>query len=78
MFGWDTVIYVVISIVISLIAYAFAPKPKMPKPQAASEMENPTADAGRPIPVVFGTLTIKGPNFLWYGEKNVRTFKVKS
>lgn len=74
----QTLIYLIVSIVISLIAYAFAPKPKMPKPPAASAMENPTADAGRPIPVVFGTLTIKGPNFLWYGEKNVRTFKVKS
>lgn len=78
MFGWDTLIYLLISVVISLAAAALAPKPKAPKPEAAAQMENPTADAGRPIPVVFGTVTIKGPNFLWYGDKSVRTFKVKA
>lgn len=55
-----------------------APKPKTPKPEAAKDLENPTAEAGRPIPVVFGTITVKGLNVLWYGDKSFRTVKVKA
>jgi len=69
-------VQILVSIVLSFLAYLLAPKPKQPKPAAAAEMENPTADAGRPVPVVFGTLTIKGPNFLWYGEKSVKEYTV--
>lgn len=69
-------VQILISIALSLLAYLIAPKPKTPKPAAAAEMENPTADAGRPIPVVFGTMIIKGPNFLWYGDKSVIEYTV--
>ena len=55
-----------------------APKPKAPKPEAAKDLEDPTAEAGRPIPVVFGTVTVKGLNLLWFGEKSLRTSKVKA
>jgi len=70
------IVQILVSIALSFLAYLLAPKPKQAKPEAAAEMENPTADAGRPIPVVFGTVTIKGPNFLWYGEKTVKEYKV--
>lgn len=33
-------------------------------------MESPTAEAGRPIAVVFGEILVKSPNFLWYGDKS--------
>ena len=72
------IVQIIISIVLALLSYLFAPKPKSPKPESAAEMENPTADAGRPIPVVFGTITIKGPNFLWYGDKKVVEYSVKA
>ena len=55
-----------------------APKIKSPKPDAAKDLEDPTAEAGRPIPVPFGTMTIKGLNLLWYGDKDKRTYKVKA
>lgn len=71
------IVQIIVSIVQALLSYFFAPKPKTPKPASATEMENPTADAGRPIPVVFGTITIKGPNFLWYGDKKVIEYSVK-
>lgn len=67
-----------ISLAIQIIAYALMPKPKPPKPEAAKELENPTAEAGRPISVVFGSMMIKGPNVLWFGEKSIRTYKVKA
>lgn len=55
-----------------------APRPKAPKPEAAKDLEEPTAEAGRPIPVVFGTVTVKGLNLLWFGEKSLKTSKVKA
>jgi hypothetical protein len=66
-----------ISIAIQIIAYIIMPKPKPPKPEAAQDLKNPTAEAGRPIPVVFGTLTVKGVNILWFGDKSIRTYKTK-
>jgi hypothetical protein len=54
------------------------PKAKAHKPDATTDMDNPTAEAGRPIPVVFGTITVKGLNVLWYGDKYTKTKKVSS
>lgn len=76
MVGW--LLGLLISVAIQIVAYIIMPKPKAPKPEAAKDLENPTAEAGRPIPVVFGTVTIKGPNILWYGEKSINTFKVSA
>lgn len=67
-----------ISLAISIISYLIMPKPKAPKPEAAKDLEDPTAEAGRPIPVVFGTMTVKGLNVLWFGDKSKRTYKVKA
>lgn len=69
---------VVISLVLSVVAYVLTPKPKQPKPDAARDMDNPTAEAGRPIPVVFGTVIVKGLNVLWYGDKSTKTYEVKA
>lgn len=60
------------------LTYLLAPKVKAPKPDAAKDLEDPTAEAGRPIPVVFGTMTVKGLNVLWYGDKGQKTYKVKA
>lgn len=65
-----------IGLALSVVAYLIMPKPKQPKPPAAKDMEDPTAEAGRPIPVVFGTITVKGGNLLWYGEKSLAERKV--
>jgi hypothetical protein len=69
-------------IVVALAAVALnlllAPKVKAPKPEAVKDLESPTAEAGRPIPVVFGTITVKGLNVLWYGDKSFVTKKVKA
>lgn len=66
-----------VALAVNVVVYLITPKPKQPKPQAAKDLENPTAEAGREIPVIFGTITIMSPNFLWYGDKSVRTYKVK-
>lgn len=61
----------VVSVAISLL---LMPKPKAPKPDSVKDLEDPTAEAGRPFPVVFGTITVKGLNVLWFGNKQVETY----
>jgi hypothetical protein len=53
------------------------PRPKTPKPPGATDLANPTAEAGKPLPVVFGTITVKGLNVLWFGDKKAVDKKVK-
>lgn len=72
---WLTLALAVVSVALNLL---LAPRPKPPKPEAAKDLELPTAEAGRPIPVVFGTMTVKGLNILWYGEKSSRISKVNA
>jgi len=49
------------------------------KPQAASldDFSLPTAEEGRPIPVVFGTVLITGPNVVWAGDLKADPIKKK-
>lgn len=70
------VVQLVVAVAVSAISYLLAPKPKGPGP--AKDLENPTADASRPRPVLFGTKTIKGLNLLWFGDKKKRSYKVKA
>lgn len=61
-------IQVAIGLAVGVVGYLLMPQPKRTKPPEARDLEAPTAEAGRPIPVIFGTLDIRGPNILWYGE----------
>lgn len=72
--GWF--LPLLLAIVLNVVAYLIAPKPKKVKPEAAKDLEDPTADAGRPIPVVFGTVTVKGLNVLWFGDKGKHSFNL--
>lgn len=76
MAGWFLAL--LISLAVQVVSYLLTPKPKGPKAEAAKDLENPTADAGRDLPVVFGTVTVKSPNCLWHGEKSKVTYKVKA
>lgn len=62
---------------IRFILKLLSPRVKKQKPEAVKDLEDPTADAGRTIPVVFGTITVKGLNILWFGDKSHRKYKVK-
>lgn len=74
--GWF--VQLVIAIVMLAVSYLIAPRPKSSSgpPATAQELDDPTADAGAPIPVVFGTITIKSPNVLWFGQKSIKTYSV--
>lgn len=67
--------YLVVLIVAALVIQALAPKPPAPKPASLKDFDVPTAEQDRPIPVVFGTVTVSGPNVIWYG--NLRTEAIK-
>jgi len=71
------VIALIVSTVLNVAAYLLTPKPKGSN-REARDLESPTAEAGRPFPVVFGTMRIKGLNVLHYSDKAKRTFKVKA
>lgn len=71
------VVQFVIAVVLALVAYLLTPKPKSVTPENAQDLEAPTAEAGRPVPVVFGDITVKGLNCLWYGDISKQTVKVK-
>ena len=60
--------YLAVLVVSSVVAMALAPKPKPPKPAALSDFDAPTAEEGRAVPVIFGTVWITGPNVVWYGD----------
>lgn len=69
-------IQLLIGIGIQIVAFLLAPKPKGPKPPSLEDLEAPTAEHGRPIPVVFGTITVTSPNAIWSGDKSIRTREV--
>ncbi len=68
-------VQLLVGIALNVIGYLLMPKPKPPKPPELEDLENPTAEAGRPIPVVFGSVTVSGLNILWYGDKEIVTRK---
>src|ERR1043165_8482750 len=46
------------------------PKPKLEnaRPAGLGDFSFPTATEGRPVPLVWGTVKISGPNVVWYGD----------
>ncbi len=73
----DWVVMLAISLALNVASYILAPKPKAARPDAVKDLEEPTAEAGRPIPVIFGTLELRSPNVLWYGDKSSRQYEIK-
>lgn len=70
---WLFVLRLVTALALTALSYALSPRPKTERPQAAGldEFDIPTAEEGRPIPVVFGTVLLTGPNVVWAGDLRV-------
>ncbi len=67
--GIETLVgQLVIGLALAALSYVLTPRPQQEKPPAAMDLEAPTAEAGRTVPVVFGTIRVKGLNVLWYGD----------
>lgn len=65
-------IQIAVSIALTAIAAVIIAKPKSEKPEV-QDFQKPDVRAGAPIPVVFGTKTVKGLTILWYGEKSTKS-----
>ncbi len=74
---YNWVIQLIIAIVLAVISYLITPRPDAQASNATEELEAPTAEAGRPMAVVFGTITVKSLNTLWVGNRAKRTYKTK-
>lgn len=60
--------YLAVFVVALVVAYSAAPKPQSVPPAGLGDINAPTAEDGREIPVLFGTRVLKGPNIVWYGH----------
>lgn len=58
----------IVLVVAAVVSYALTPKPPTPAPPALEDFSVPTAEEGRPVPVVFGEVWITGSNVIWYGD----------
>lgn len=58
----------IIATVVAAVAISQMPGPIEPTPASLEDFQAPTAEPGRPIPVVFGTVFLKAPNVVWYGD----------
>lgn len=67
------ILFYVVAIVAAVLAYTMTPKPPKVKPPSLEDFSFPTAEAGRPVPAVFGEVTVTGPNLVWYGDYEVQT-----
>ncbi|MEL4071746.1 hypothetical protein WKW50_16500 [Ochrobactrum sp. GPK 3] len=67
----------IIALALMVVSYLIMPKPKEASTEV-DDLEDPTAEAGKPLPVPFGTITLKGLNVLWFGEKRYVKKKVKA
>lgn len=72
------VVSLIVSLVVSVVSMILMPKPKQAKGAQAQELDSPTASAGSPVPVAYGSIAIKAPNCLWYGDKTKYEFEVKA
>ncbi len=69
-------IQLVIGVGLQVIGYLLAPKSATSQPSEVTDMDAPTAESGRPVPVIFGEMEITGVNIIWYGDKETTTRKV--
>lgn len=71
-------VQLLVGITLMVLAFLIMPKPKPEKPAASRDLENPTAEAGRPIPVVFGTMFVKGGNVIDYMDKGKKDLQINA
>jgi hypothetical protein len=71
--GIDDLIIAIIIIVVAVAASVatsllIQPAAQNREPPELEDIQAPTAEEGREIPVLFGTRNIKGANVVWYGD----------
>lgn len=73
---WNFVVQVLVAVAISVVAYMIAPKPSTSNGRQSQDLREPQSDAGIPVPVIFGEVTIMSPNVMWYGDVEKHEYEV--
>ena len=60
--------YIIAAMVVAILAVAFMPSPPSAKPASLQDFNVPTAEDGREVTDVCGTVWIDDPNVIWYGD----------
>lgn len=68
------------ALVVMIISYAIQSftAPRINNAPVQQMGDVPTASEGDPIPVVFGTVTLKQPNIIWYGDPSTSPIRSQS
>lgn len=64
--------------VISLYLYTQIPKPKSQARPGIESIKAPTADSSRDLPVIFGTVDIRGPHVGYYGDLRTEAIRERA
>lgn len=57
-----------LALVFNYISYLLAPKPKSPKAAGLDDFNIPRSEEGEETGIIFGTVWIKSPQVVWYGD----------
>ena len=76
---WQFLARIGLALLLNAVAAVLSPRDRNRGPQATGldEFDIPTAEEGRPIPVLFGTVLVKGPNVVWSGDLDVDPIREK-
>lgn len=69
-------IQLVIGVALQVIGFLLMPKVAESQPEEMREMDDPTAEEGRAIPVIFGEVEVTDVNVVFFGEKTTTTRRV--
>ena len=74
--AWNIWVQLAIVAISAILNVALSKKAQSSiKPAILEDFNVPTAEEGREIPVIFGTVKISDPNVVWYGD--LRTLPIK-
>jgi len=64
----DFITLIILQLISLVVSYSLAPKPETEPPAALQDFKVPSAEEGKELGVVFGTVWIESPNVTWYGD----------
>ena len=66
-------------VAVMIISELLLPKPDIEnaKPASLGDFQFPTAEEGRAVPIIYGTVRVNGPNLGWFGDLSTKAIKKK-